>query len=372
MGGQTCFFIPAERNVMTKRQKKWLIIIAVLMLLAALGAGIREIFTTKGRDNGLASGNGRIEAVEIDIAAKSAGRVKDILVREGEFVTAGQVVATMDTESMEAQLRQAEAQLQQALSSVATTQSQLAQRESERGAALATVRQREAERARSRQHSARSAELVKGGSIAKQDADDDYAALQSSEAMVNSARAQVAAAEAAVMAVRTQIAGTQSAVKAAKANVERIQADIKDCALTSPRDGRVQYRVAQPGEVVSAGGRVVSLVDLSDVYMTFFLPTAAAGKVALGSEVRLVLDAAPQYVIPAKISFLSDVAQFTPKTVETESEREKLMFRVRAQIPADLLKKYITKVKTGLPGMAYVRLDAGKPWPEYLQAKLLQ
>lgn len=357
---------------MTEQRKKWLIGVAGLLVLAVAGAVVWQKFVAAGRDNGLVSGNGRIEAVEIDVAAKSAGRVKDILVREGEFVTAGQVVATIDTETLEAQLRQAEAQLQQTLSSVATAQSQMAQRESERGAALAAVRQREAELVKARQHSYRSSELVKGGSIAKQDADDDYAQLQSSEAAVNSARAQVAAAGAAVMAVRAQIAGAESAVKAARANVERIQADIKDCTLKSPRDGRVQYRVAQPGEVVGAGGRVVSLVDLSDVYMTFFLPMAAAGKVALGTDVRLVLDAAPQYVIPAKVSFVADVAQFTPKTVETASEREKLMFRIRAQIPVDLLKKNITKVKTGLPGMAYVRLDADKSWPEHLQPKLPQ
>ena len=124
--------------------------------------------------------------------------------------------------------------------------------------------------------------------------------------------------------------------------------------------------------MVGAGGRVLSLVDLSDVYMTFFLPTAAAGRVALGTEVRLVLDVAPQYVIPAKASFVSDVAQFTPKTVETASEREKLMFRIRAQIPVELLRKHLTQVKTGLPGVAYVRLDSGKPWPAHLQIKLPQ
>jgi HlyD family secretion protein len=355
---------------MSEQLGKWMVGVAGLLVLAVVGIIAWQKFGSNNRNNGLVSGNGRIEAVEIDVAAKIAGRVKDIVVREGEFVTAGQVVATMDTETLEAQLRQAEAQLQQAHSSVATTQSQLAQRESERGAALAVVGQRQAELVKARQHSSRSAELVKGGAIAKQDADDDYAQLQSSEAAVNSARAQVSAAEAAVMAVRTQIAGAQSAVKAARANVERIQADINDSSLVSPRVGRVQYRVAQPGEVVGAGGKVLSLVDLSDVYMTFFLPTSAAGKVALGTEVRLVLDAAPQYVIPSQVSFVSDVAQFTPKTVETASEREKLMFRIRAQIPMGLLKKNITKVKTGLPGMAHVRLDAAKPWPDHLQVKL--
>ncbi len=124
--------------------------------------------------------------------------------------------------------------------------------------------------------------------------------------------------------------------------------------------------------MVAAGGRVLNLVDLADVYMTFFLPTAAAGRVALGAEVRIVLDAAPQYVIPASVSFVADVAQFTPKTVETAVEREKLMFRVRAQLPPELLMKHILRVKTGLPGVAYVRLDPAAPWPAHLQAKLPQ
>ena len=115
---------------------------------------------------------------------------------------------------------------------------------------------------------------------------------------------------------------------------------------------------------------MLNLVDLSDVYMTFFLPTAAAGRMAVGTEVRIVLDAAPQYVIPAQVSFVADVAQFTPKTVETAIEREKLMFRVRAQLPPDLLKKYILQVKTGLPGVAYVRRDPNAPWPDRLQVKL--
>ncbi len=357
---------------MNAHVKTWLIRITVLLALAVVGFVAWQKFGNGDKNEGLVSGNGRIEAVEIDVAAKAAGRVKEILAREGDFVTAGQIVATMDTENLEAQLRQAEAQLQQAYSAVATAQSQLAQRESEKGAALAVVKQREAELVKARQHSTRSVELVKGGAIAKQDADDDYAQLQSSEAAVKSAQAQVAANDATIMAVRTQITGAESAVKAAKANVERILSDIRDSALKSPRDGRVQFRVAQPSEVVGAGGRVVSLVDLSDVYMTFFLPTAAAGRVAIGTEVRLVLDAAPQYVVPANVSFVANVAQFTPKTVETAVEREKLMFRIRAQIPAELLKKHITQVKTGLPGMAYVRLDSTMKWPAHLQVNLPQ
>jgi len=162
------------------------------------------------------------------------------------------------------------------------------------------------------------------------------------------------------------VIGARSQVDAARATIQRIDADIRDSDLKAPTAGRVQYRVAQPGEVVAGGGRVLNLVNLGDVYMTFFLPETVAGKVALGSEVRLVLDAAPARVIPARVSFVADVAQFTPKTVETESERQKLMFRVKAQIDPQLLERYITQVKTGLPGMAYVRVDAGTQWPAKL------
>jgi HlyD family secretion protein len=106
--------------------------------------------------------------------------------------------------------------------------------------------------------------------------------------------------------------------------------------------------------------------------MTFFLPTSQAGRVALGTEIRLVLDAAPQYVIPANASFVADVAQFTPKTVETEEERQKLMFRIKAQIPPELLRKHIQQVKTGLPGMAYVKLDPEAEWPKRLSENLVK
>lgn len=90
----------------------------------------------------------------------------------------------------------------------------------------------------------------------------------------------------------------------------------------------------------------------------------------MGAPVHLVLDAIPQYVIPAKVTFVADVAQFTPKTVETASERQKLMFRVKARIAPELLKKHIHAVKTGLPGMAYVQLNLKSKWPANLQVNV--
>ena len=186
------------------------------------------------------------------------------------------------------------------------------------------------------------------------------------QAALAATQAQVAAGEAAVAAARAQVVGSRSSVDAATATVARIDADITDSVLRATRDGRVQVRVAQPGEVLGAGGRVLSLLDLSDVYMTFFVPSEVAGRIALGSEVRIVLDAAPDLVIPATVSFVASQAQVTPKTVETESERQKLMFRVRAQIAPELLQRHIEQVKTGVPGMAWLRTDPQAQWPASL------
>ena len=350
--------------------RTWLIRIVWVLTVAVVAALAWFKFRTVEDNPAVVGGNGRIEAVEISIAAKSPGRVTDILVHEGDFVTAGQVVARMDTDVLEAGLRQAGAQLRQTDSAIATAQSQLQQRKAEKAAALAVLAQREAEREIAKKRQARSSLLAREGASSQQEADDDAARATGAAAAVSAVRAQVAATDAAIATARAQVAGAESALDAAKASVERIQVEIADSTLRAPRDGRIQYLVAQPGEVVAGGGRVLNMVDLSDVYVTFFLPTASAGKVALGSAVRIVLDAAPQFVFPAKVSFVADVAQFTPKTVETAAEREKFMFRVRARIPADLLRKHIFQVKTGLPGMAYVKIDPAAAWPARLAVKL--
>ena len=356
---------------MKKDWSRW-VVAAVVLALAVAAYFAWETFGRSRLPEGIASGNGRIEAVEIDVSTKGAGRIKEILVNEGDFVKAGQVLARMDTEQLEAQRRQAEAQLRRALISVDTAKSLVSQREAERRAATAVVTQREAELDAAERKLARSEALAKTATVSRQVLDDDRASAQGATAAVGAAQAQLAASDAAIGAAKAAVVDAEAAVVAARAAIDSITADINDATLRSPRDGRVQYRVAQPGEVLSAGGRVLNLVDLGDVYMTFFLPTAQAGRVNIGSDVRLVMDAAPQYIIPAKVSYVADVAQFTPKTVETEDERQKLMFRIKAQIPEDLLRKYIKQVKTGLPGVAYVQLDPQAEWPKTMKGTLVQ
>ncbi len=176
-------------------------------------------------------------------------------------------------------------------------------------------------------------------------------------------------AEAGVKAAEADALGAEAKIKAAEAIVARIEADINDSTLVAPRDGRIQYRIAQEGEVMATGGKVVNLVDLADVYMTFFLPGTIAGRLSMGQEARLILDAAPDWPVPAFISFVASTAQFTPKTVETESERQKLMFRVKAQIPPELLRDKMQYVKVGLSGMAWVKIDPDAQWPASLTVR---
>jgi HlyD family secretion protein len=352
--------------------KKWLIPILVIAALAAAALVAWQMLRPKGPGKGFVNGNGRLEATEIDVAAKLAGRVEDILVNEGDFVTAGQTLAHMQVQTLAAQRDEAAARLQQAITAVASAEAQVAMRESDKQAVLALVTQRESESDAARRRLARSETLTREGAASAQELDDDRARQRSTQAAVAAAKAQVGAAQAAIVAARTQVVSAQSAITAVEATVTRIKADIDDSALTAPRDGRVQYRVAQPGEVLAAGGKVLNLVDLADVYMTFFMPETVAGRLALGSEVHIILDAAPQYVIPTKVSFVASTAQFTPKTVETASERQKLMFRVKAQIDRQLLQKHLKLVKTGLPGMAWIKLDPQAQWPAELAIKVPQ
>lgn len=345
-------------------------IILAVLLLVVIGAGWwgSKALSDKGPGEGFASGNGRIEATEIDISTRTAGRVIAINADEGSFVKAGEPLAQMQLDILQPQRDEAFAAQKQAEQQVAEAEAQIAARQSDAVASWATVKQRQAELNNAVRRLKRSQILSKEGAASIQELDDDQAGKLSAEAVLAATTAQAKASDTAIKAAEAQRDGALAAVTANQATVARLDAEIRDTRLVSPKDGRVQYKVAEVGEVLAAGGRVLNLVDLSDVYMTFFLPSKLAGRVALGSQARIVLDAAPNQPIPASISFVSATAQFTPKNVETAVEREKLMFRVKAQIPPKLLLEHLEQVKTGLPGVAWVRLDKNQPWPESLRS----
>jgi HlyD family secretion protein len=291
---------------------------------------------------GFASGNGRLESDQIDIDTKYAGRIAKLFVDEGDMVAAGQVVAMMDTRDIQASLKKSQALVD------------LARRSLEE--AKANLDQQQTEVTLARQELDRTSALVPKG----------FATVE----LLDQRRQRMNAALAAQTAASHKVAQAQFALDAATHDVELYRVQILENTLTAPREGRIQYRVANVGEVLPAGGKVFTMLDTSYVYMDVYLPTAEAGRVRLGSEARIVLDAYPARVIPAKVVFIASQAQFTPKTVETKDERAKLMFRIRVRIDPELLRGHAEIVRSGLPGVAYVRTDPAVGWPPNLQVSV--
>jgi len=291
---------------------------------------------------GIAKSNGRVEATQIDVSAKYPGRLHEVTVDEGDEVTAGQVIARISSPEYEAQLRGAQSQVLQAKQALAEAEAQIAQRKADQVFTQADLERGQA--------------LVEKGYLSKQ--------------MFDQRVDKADAANAALHAAEAQREAKQFAVETAESEVTRITAILADLTLFSPRSGRVQYLIHRVGEVVGAGERIATVLDLKDVYMTIYLPAAQAGQLALGDEARMTLDPFPQYVIPATVSFVATDAQFTPKTVETAEERAKLMFRIKLQIDPDVLGEYHKQVKTGLRGIGFVRTDSATRWPKDLAVKL--
>lgn len=322
---------------------KWITPLVIGFIIVG-GVLIWKYSQTPELPPGFASGNGRIEATEYDIASRRSARVIEILAKEGDMVEADQVLARMDTKDLEAELREANAVLREAREGKNYAGAIVAQRESELRYAKAELQ--------------RSLELVKKGHVSQEKVDQGRNAKDS--------------AEAALRAARVQIIQSEAAIEAAIARTERLNTNIEDSVLKTPISGRVLYRLAEPGEILSVGGKVLTVIELSDVYMTIYLPTTQAGKIIVGSEARIKIDAFREFTVPATVSFVAPEAQFTPRAVETHTEREKLMFRIKVKIDPELLKSRIERVKTGLPGIAFVRLDQNAEWPEELQVKLPQ
>ena len=334
---------PPTAKPIRKRRRLPRVALALALLAGLAGGGYNWWRQSQSAlPAGIVSGNGRIEADEIDIDTKFAGRIAEMLADEGDMVKAQQVLARMDARDLEASLNKSEAQIQQA---------QHAHEE-----ARANVEQMTTQFTLAQQEYDRTSSLAARGYATLELLDQRRQALNGASAALNAAKFRVDVAE--------------RAIDMATHDAELYRVNIADNTLVAPRDGRIQYRIANIGEVLPAGGRVFTMLDISYVYMDIHLPTVEAGKVRIGSDARITLDALPNVSIPAKVAFVATQAQFTPKTVETKDERDKLMFRVRVRIDPERLKARGEYVRSGLPGVAYVRYDPEIAWPDGLQGNV--
>jgi HlyD family secretion protein len=323
---------------------KWFIIAIVVVVVGGIFGYQRWKAAQSALPDGIASGNGRIEAKLVDIGAKEPLRIKDLLASEGDLVKPGQVLGHLDTETLEAELASNKSAALAAAKQLAVAESAIVKKQSE-----VKLAQTEVERTR---------KLVADRASSQRELDVRTTALEAS-------KASLAQEEATLQAAKQD-------VETAEANVVKTQTRIDDATLVSPVLGRVLYRVAEPGEVLGPGGKALTLINLEDVYMEIFLPANEAAALKVGADARLTVDYAPGRSAAAFVSFVSPEAQFTPKQVETKSEREKLMFRVKIQAPSELVQEYVDRVKTGVRGVGYVKVNDSAVWPEWLEAGLLR
>ncbi|RTL50674.1 MAG: HlyD family efflux transporter periplasmic adaptor subunit [Bradyrhizobiaceae bacterium] len=331
--------MPTDRKGKTRRRLR--IAAAVVVVLAIAGGGglywWKQVHARLPA--GISWGNGRIEADEIDIATKFPGRVAELYADIGDMLAPGQIVARMDTRDLQQSLEKSEAQTKQAQRAIEEANANLVQLRAQQ-----VLADQEMSRARS---------LLDGGWVTKE--------------MIDQRRQQLDSANAAVNAAEYRVQQAQHALEASQHDAELYRVNIADNTLVAPRAGRIQYRITNIGEVLPAGGKVFTMLDVSYVYMDIYLPTQEAGKIKIGTDARIVLDAYPDHPIPAKVSFIASQAQFTPKTVETQTERDKLMFRIRARIDPERLTAHADAVRSGLPGVTYLRWDPSVAWPQNLQ-----
>ena len=324
-----------------KISKRTLRLVAVFLCVAIVAfVGFRYWKKKHGAlPEGIASGNGRLEAKLVDLAAKEPLRVKEILVDEGDLVQPGQVVVKMDTVTLDAELAAALASVDAAEERLALARASIVKQKSEINLAEIEVD--------------RAGKLVAQGAGSQRDLDVRRTRLETTKASLVEAEAMLKTA-------------TQT-VEVARANARTIQTRIDDATLRSPVTGRVLYRLAEAGEVLSPGGKALTVMNLEDIYMEIFLPSEQAASLKVGAEGRIVLDYDPRRAIAGYVSFVSPEAQFTPKQVETRSEREKLMFRVKIQLPKETATPYVERIKTGIRGVGYVKTSDYAVWPVRLQ-----
>jgi HlyD family secretion protein len=257
-----------------RRPPVWLLVLACVIAAGDAGAWYWWQQQWNALPPGIAQTNGRLEAEQVEITAKLAGRIAAVLVKEGDMVHAGQVLARMDTRTLEAELAAAKAQV--------------AVEEHKRTEAAASIALQQSNLVFARQELARATTLYHQGYGTGERLDQQTNQMKSTQASLDTAIASLEAAKA--------------AIAAAQAVAATIQSNIDDSTLVAPAGGRIQYKLAEPGEVLAAGGRVLTLLDLSDVYMTIFVPASVAGPLGIGDEARVTLDPLPGYVFPANVT----------------------------------------------------------------------
>lgn len=329
---------PSSRQIPPRKSGKlWLIIGCILVICAGFG-GFRLWHYFEHKNDlppHIEGSNGRLEMTRFDVAAKYAGRITDLSFHEGDVVQTGQVLAHQDDSELRAQRDAAQANFEQAQESVRRAKAEQAAAHASTGLAA--------------QQLMHTKQMVAQSLVSDMELQNSQTAYTTRKLSEEASQHNVAAAK--------------EAVKAASAQIARLDSNLAEMTIRAPTSGQIEYRIAEKGSVLGQGGRLASLLDPSDIYLTVFFESAVAGKLHVGDEARIKLDAMNDRLVPAQISFVSPEAQFTPKFVETKTEREKLVYRVKLRIMPDTVHRLGGVLKAGMTGIGYVRTEPSAQWP---------
>jgi membrane fusion protein YbhG len=390
---------------MTARRSLRIVVVLLLLGLGGLGAW-RFVLIPSDLPPGVVAVSGRIEGDDAAVAAKTSGRIRQITVREGDPVEAGQVLALLDDEQIRAREQQAAAAVRQAEARVklsghqiavldeqlrqsqlgmdqakADAQGRVSEAEGKLAAAEAQLAQAEAAHSMAQWDREAMARLYQKELVAEQEAQRTRHNEEAQAAVVAASRRQVEAAQGALTAakanlvnpairasqmaaVQGQILQAQADIAAAEADAERARAMLdearanrQDLQVIAPFAGTVATRTAEPGEVVMAGTPIVTLVNLAEVYLRAFVPEGQIGRVRVGQPARVYLDSAPRTPIDARVIRVDPQASFTPENTYFREDRVKQVVGVKLR-----LRGAVGFAKPGMPADGEILVE-GEAWP---------
>lgn len=314
------------------KNKLWIALVALVVVtgLAALGWWIYDRVRGDAVPRGLIMANGRLEAEDVRVSAGTGGRLLQLAVREGDSVTSGQLVATIDRRAPEALTTGAHASAAGAQDAVVAAERRIAALESQ--LKLARL---EADRYR---------RLASREAVSRQAADRAEAALGQLENEVRGARAARA------LAIRQ--------AEAARAQATATHVGLDETRVVAPVTGTVEDEIARSGEMVAAGAPIVRVRRSDEIKLKVYLPIADAGRVKPGMEARAYIDAFPDRPFAGTVERVANEAEFTPKDVHMPDDRTTLVFAVNLRFPNPN-----GELRDGFPADAWIRWDPKAPWP---------
>jgi HlyD family secretion protein len=370
----------AHRWTRPRLSRAALIAAATLVVVAIfVGPKVRSWLATPP-PAGLLFASGRVEGRITTLSPKTSAWVAALHVDEGQPVAAGQVLATLDDQAQRERLRSAEEQLNALTARLRAADTQLAMMDRQvtlqieqagaaRREADTRVRRARVQALQAQREDERAARLGDRELIAPQEAERarlaaavaDHAVAEAEAALETSdkqlALARLGAQQLEAMRAERDALARQE--QQAQAQVAEQRTNVADFAIRSPITGRVLTRSVELGERVGDGTPLFTLVDLDRLYVKIYVPEPSIGKVALGQDARVYVDAYPERPFAGRVSRVSQEAEFTPKNVETREERVKLVFAVEVALtenPGGVLKP-------GMPADAIVRWRPDAPWP---------